>query len=225
MGWTLGHDWRQYDWRQYDGRVRARLERDAVENTVALTLLEGMRAGRADAVATPTSAWYEHDGEVLGSAFLTPPFELVLVDLPGDLIEGLALGLASAGVVLPGVSGRPDLVDRFLASWRSRDPRPSRLPAPAAVNHDAVVAFRIGAGLVWVWECDGGLVSMAGRNQTVAQVARVGPIRRRTRSTRPSASGREATGSSIGTRASVRPWRSRLLPRRARVSASSGSSS
>jgi predicted GNAT family acetyltransferase len=43
-------------------------------------------------------------------------------------------------------------------------------------GHDELVRSRIAQGLVWVWELDGELVAMAGRNVTAAGTARVGPV-------------------------------------------------
>jgi uncharacterized protein len=58
------------------------------------------------------------DGEVLGAALMTPPFNLVIAE-PADAaaLQFTAEALASRGIALPGVTGALPEVDLFRESW------------------------------------------------------------------------------------------------------------
>ena len=156
---------------------------------------------------------------VTGVVGMTPPFDLLLPEVPAGAMGSLVDALRDACVRVPGVRGRPELVADFSARWRSETAvvvtggererlyRLDGLTPPSGVEGEArratvedidlvteywvafstesglrranagsLVRGRVEAGLVWLWERDGDVVSMAARNAIAAQVARVGPV-------------------------------------------------
>lgn len=112
MTWTLTSEVAEYA-----AKARTLLEQDPEENTVALTVLARLERGESFSDVVPTFGWYIDGGEVTGSVCLTPPHELILVSLPLSSVDALAAQLRAAGVAVPGVNGRPDLVAAFLSAW------------------------------------------------------------------------------------------------------------
>jgi GNAT superfamily N-acetyltransferase len=96
-------------------RVWGLLARDPAEQTVALTIIEAARGGYRWSDEPMLFGWFD-DGEVRGAVLYTPPYELLLAVVPEDTVAPLVAALAD--VELPGVNGRADAVERFVAARR-----------------------------------------------------------------------------------------------------------
>jgi GNAT superfamily N-acetyltransferase len=92
------------------------LAADPVENTVALTTLAHLRAGRRWSESPVVLGWYD-DGCVRAAVSMTPPHELLLAVVPDDTVDGLVTTLRGAGVPVPGVNGAVQTVEAFAAAW------------------------------------------------------------------------------------------------------------
>jgi predicted GNAT family acetyltransferase len=88
-----------------------------VEQTVALTIIESLRAGHRWSDVAPLFGWYADGAGVCGAVCMTPPFELLLAEVPDDTIEELVAALRAEGVSLPGVNGDVTTVERFATAW------------------------------------------------------------------------------------------------------------
>jgi GNAT superfamily N-acetyltransferase len=101
------------DFGAYDAAVAEFLGRDPVGNTVALTVLDLLRAGGTFGdEAPPWFGWALHDDDtVVGAMFRTPPYFVGLPVMSGAAAE--ALGAACADRDLPGAIGRAELVNAF----------------------------------------------------------------------------------------------------------------
>jgi len=196
------------------------LAANPARNTIALTVIENVRAGRRWSSEPMTFGWFTSGELVVGAVSVTPPYELILGEVPTSTIAPLADALAARGVAVTGVNGETGVAEAFAIAWTSRRParavptREQRLykldillparpaggwPRPAgpgdlhmamdwftrfqleagshAVDVEPVVRDRIEDQLLWLWEDDDGQpVSMAGRNRTAANVARIGPV-------------------------------------------------
>lgn len=86
------------------------------ENTIALTVIESVRAGRRWSADPMLFGWYDAGG-ISGAVSMTPPYELHLAAVPDDAVDELAAALRSRAVCVPGVNGDPATVDRFAAAW------------------------------------------------------------------------------------------------------------
>lgn len=204
----------------YAERTWALLATRPAEQTIALTVVQNVRAGHRWSAEPMLFGWYE-TLRVSGAVSLTPPFELLLAAAPDDAIDELVAELGARDVGVPGVSGDPATVKRFGDAWtaggplratttmhmrlyvlgslRPPDPAPPGRARPVheadlattvdwfarfqresgahAVEVDRIVRDRFDKGLLWLWEdATGTVVSLAGRNQTAAGVARVGPV-------------------------------------------------
>ena len=216
MPWTLTDDVEAYADRVWD-----LLTASPAEQTVALTVIDALRAGHRWSDAAALFGWLEDDGEVCGAVSMTPPFELVLAVVPPEAVEELAAALRATGTALPGVNGDDDTVERFATAWtagtglrtetawrqrlyRLHALRPPSPPPPGRARHaeerdhrlavqwyaafqdetgahggdlDLMVAERIGARRLLVWEDEAGaVVSLAARTAAAAGVARVAPV-------------------------------------------------
>jgi len=92
-------------------------QRPAV-NTIALTVLEALRAGGDFGGGRSLLAWYDQDGAVTGSVSMNPPFGLLLTELPDGSEVELVAALRRDQVAIPDVHGRQADVDRFVAQWQ-----------------------------------------------------------------------------------------------------------
>jgi GNAT superfamily N-acetyltransferase len=108
--WTLTGDVEAYA-----GRVWDLLAAAPAEHTVALTVIESLRAGHRWSDEPPTFGFYEDAGGVRGAVSLTPPFELLLAAVPeaGELVDALR----AAGTAVQGVHGAAGDVERFATAW------------------------------------------------------------------------------------------------------------
>ena len=112
MPWTLTDDFEAYA-----GRVWDLLCATPADHTVALTVIESLRAGIRLSDERMAFGWYEDGDGVRGAVSMTPPFELLLAVVPDDTIGELARALRGADVHVPGVHGDDATVARFSAEW------------------------------------------------------------------------------------------------------------
>ena len=212
MGWQLTGDLSLFT-----ERVLPMLRSDPIENTVALTVLANLAAGRHYSDIEPLFGWWPEQGEPRGAVLMTPPWELLLIRLPAESVGELVDALA--GIDLPGVNGTPESVERLAAAWTQRRSVSTtevmrqrlyrldglRTPVPpsgqarraGAADGELVLAWvgefqqesfgQIRPGVtelagraleqepVWLW-ADPEPVSLAGRTETVAGTARIGPV-------------------------------------------------
>jgi predicted GNAT family acetyltransferase len=110
--WTLTGDFEPYA-----ERTDALLTSSPAEHTIALTVLERVRAGRRWSAEPMWFGWFEEGGEVRGAVFRTPPFEWLLAVVPEDATAELVAALRTAGAEVPGVNGDVESVDRFADAW------------------------------------------------------------------------------------------------------------
>jgi hypothetical protein len=108
--WTLTDDLEAYA-----GRVWDLLAASPAEHTVALTVIESLRAGHRWSDEPPVFGFYEDAGGVRGAVSMTAPFELLLAAVPE--LDELVAALRAAGTPLPGVNGDVGDVERFAAAW------------------------------------------------------------------------------------------------------------
>jgi len=99
------------------------LERDEAEHNVLLgvtaRLLAGGRGGWVEPAGEPGFWVAQEEGETIGCAMVTPPFDLVLSRCRPGVATALASSLHGEGVALPGVTGSSDPADEFAAGWES----------------------------------------------------------------------------------------------------------
>lgn len=202
----------------YADRTWQLLAEHPIENTIALTVIEEVRAGRRWSDEPMLFGWYYHDSHVYGAVSMTPPYELHLAVVPYRSVDELAAELRVRKVCVPGVHGDAKIVDRFAAAWitgtslhamttmhqrlyvltRLSSPTPSppgwarqarnddigvatqslrafyEETGVTVVDPEPIVRAWIANGLLWLWqEPTGSVVSLAGRNATVAGVARI----------------------------------------------------
>lgn len=86
------------------------------ENTVALTVIESVRAGHRWSPKPMLFGWYDTDG-VTGAVSMTPPYGLLLAAVPDHAVDELVAALRANAVSVPGVSGDTATVDRFATAW------------------------------------------------------------------------------------------------------------
>jgi RimJ/RimL family protein N-acetyltransferase len=106
---------------RYAELVLPLLTRRPVANTIALTALDALRAGTDFGAGAPLLAWYDSAGTVTGAVSMTPPYGLLLTELPPGSEAELVELLRRDAVVVPDVNGTPADVDRFVARWQPAD--------------------------------------------------------------------------------------------------------
>lgn len=94
------------------------LRADPAGNTIPLTVIEGVRAGRRWSEEPMFFGW--HGDPADAAVFMTPPYELHL-RVPDDLVAGLATALSTAGAKVPGVTGEVGTVEAFVQEWTAAD--------------------------------------------------------------------------------------------------------
>ena len=112
MGWTITGDPQTYA-----QAARPLLLREPVANTVALSVLDTLLTGHRYSEEPMTLAWQEELGEVTGAVQMTPPFGLVLAQLPAGSERELAEQLRARGTWVPDVNGTVEAVRRFGSCW------------------------------------------------------------------------------------------------------------
>jgi predicted GNAT family acetyltransferase len=93
------------------------LAADPAEQTVALTIVQSLRAGHRWSATAPVFGWYLDGAEVRGAVCMTPPFELLLAAVPDHALSELVTTLRADDVPLPGVNGDVPTVERFARAW------------------------------------------------------------------------------------------------------------
>jgi ribosomal protein S18 acetylase RimI-like enzyme len=91
-----------------------------VENTIALTMIETLRAGRRWSSEPMLFGWYDAgpgEAQPSGAISITPPYELLLSVVPDGTVDELVAALRGRGVRLPGVNADDAPADRFAAAW------------------------------------------------------------------------------------------------------------
>jgi GNAT superfamily N-acetyltransferase len=94
------------------------LTRRPVANTIALTVLDSLRAGTEFGPGKPLLAWHDDAGTVTGAVSMTPPYGLLLTELPPGSEAGLVELLRRDRISVPDVNGTPADVDRFVEQWQ-----------------------------------------------------------------------------------------------------------
>lgn len=113
MPWRFTEDVEEYVEKVWD-----LLAADPVRNTVALTVIASVRAGRRWSDEPMLFGW--HDGPPAdGAVLMTPPWPLQLTIVPEHGVGELVTELRAYGAQLPGVNGEVGVVDRFVAAWKA----------------------------------------------------------------------------------------------------------
>ena len=123
LGKGKGMGWRTTDdVAEFLDAAGAFLRAERARNTVLLSVTEQMRrspslysAGPGDG---PLLGWWTGLSGAVGGAFLqTPPFPVVVTDVPAAVAVDLAAQLA--GRPLPGVNAHPAVAEAFAGAWKS----------------------------------------------------------------------------------------------------------
>lgn len=115
MAWTLTEDLDEYA-AAAGGFLRSR----PVDHTIQLTAIETLRArgGMAFGQSAPLFGWWRPDGgEVTAAMLHTPPFGILLTQLPEHSAQPLAQTLAARGRRLPSVNAQPGDAAAFADAW------------------------------------------------------------------------------------------------------------
>lgn len=115
MAWTLTEDLGEYV-AAADGLLRSR----PVRHTIQLTAVETLRArgNRAFGQNAPLFGWWRlAGGEVTAAMLHTPPFGILLTQLPEDSAQPLAESLAARGRRIPGVNAQLGDARAFADAW------------------------------------------------------------------------------------------------------------
>jgi len=93
---------------------------DPARNTVALTVLAAVRAGRRWSRDPVLFGWSESGGQASSAACVTPPYELLLATVELSDLESLVDALLARDVTVPGVNGETSVATAFAAAWTRR---------------------------------------------------------------------------------------------------------
>ena len=99
----------------YASAVEPLLSASPAEHTVALTVIDTLRAGHTFSDQPMLFGWLEDGDEVRGAISHNPPYDLLLCAVPDA--GGSWRRCASTGRAVTGVNGAIDTVDRFAAAW------------------------------------------------------------------------------------------------------------
>jgi len=99
----------------YAEAVLPLLRQNPAARTVALTVIDALRAGHRFSDQPMLFGWLEEDEEARGAISHNPPYDLLLSVVP-DAAE-LAGALREAGADVPGVNGEVETVEAFVAAW------------------------------------------------------------------------------------------------------------
>ncbi len=107
-----------WDPREFLTAVTGFLAAEPFSANVVAVEVEGIVDGRR--ILRPGSRWIvvEDDGDVVGAAMHTPPYDLFLPRLRPGAPEAVARELRRVGVDLPGASGEIGTVRSFCREWR-----------------------------------------------------------------------------------------------------------
>jgi RimJ/RimL family protein N-acetyltransferase len=145
----------------YAERVLPLLGESPAEYTVALTVIDTLRAGLTFSDQPMLFGWLEDDGGVRGAISHNPPYDLLLSVVPDA--DELVAALREHGAAVPGVHGAVETVDRFAVAWtagsalrattamemrlfalgtlKPPDPPPGRARAAGAADLDTAMAW------------------------------------------------------------------------------------
>jgi RimJ/RimL family protein N-acetyltransferase len=112
MGWVFAEDPELFA----DAALPLLL-RDPVANTLALTVLDSLRAGHRFSDAPVVLSWYCERGQVTGAVLMTPPFGLLLAQLPAGSEGELVRQLHERDIAVPDSRGTIETVHRFSSCW------------------------------------------------------------------------------------------------------------
>lgn len=115
MAWHL-----TADLEEYAGAVLPLLQGRPDRHTISLTVIENLRAGFRMPGRPVFAYWTEEDDTVTGAASHTPPFELLLAEMPTSAVGPLVDALLAVERELPGVNGPQLLAADFAAHWQER---------------------------------------------------------------------------------------------------------
>lgn len=102
---------------RYAGQVLDLLTAQPDANTVPLTVLETLRAGQRFSDTPPLFGWYDAGAAVTGAVSMTPPYGVLIGELPAGSEDELVAGLRARGATVPDVMGTADAAHRFAGSW------------------------------------------------------------------------------------------------------------
>lgn len=124
MAWTFTDDLDAY--RVAVGEL---LSSQPVRHTVLLTVLRTLSNVGPDAFGAepPLLGWWLRDGAVRAAALQTPPYPMLVTELPGQSGAQLAATLAARRPVLPGVNGAEPDVSVFASAWSQATGRNSHV--------------------------------------------------------------------------------------------------
>jgi predicted GNAT family acetyltransferase len=86
-------------------------------HTVPLTVLETLRAGQRFSDTDPLFGWFDTGGAVTGAISMTPPYGVLLAELPPGSEDELVAGIREQAAEVPDVMGTVEAAGRFAASW------------------------------------------------------------------------------------------------------------
>ena len=112
MSWSFSDDPHQYAEHVLD-LLTARPD----AHTVPLTVLETLRAGQRFSDVDPLFGWFDSAGAVTGAISMTPPYGVLLAELPAGSEDELVAALRERAAPVPDVMGTIDAAGRFAASW------------------------------------------------------------------------------------------------------------
>lgn len=124
MPWRLSNDVDAYAENVWD-----LLAASPAENTVALTVIENVRAGRLWSEQPSLFGWYTDDssnvdasGAASGAVSWTPPYGLLLAVVPPSTVEELVTQLRDRKAALPAANGVPAIANAFGRAWTDGTP-------------------------------------------------------------------------------------------------------
>jgi predicted GNAT family acetyltransferase len=118
MAWTITDDVHEFL-----AAAGAYLRSRTAENTILLSVAEGLRVGASPSDADPALGWWTNEDGTVGAAFLhTPPYGLALSSTLPDVGGRLAESLADRGRAIPQIAGDHACVDAFTQAWLRRNP-------------------------------------------------------------------------------------------------------
>lgn len=107
--------WIVQNWDEFASVARAYLASDPERNTLPLSVLDGVLAGRFRE-GPPVFGWHPIASSLDGAFIMTPPHELILVS-DADGATSLGEQLRAANFPVPGVNAEDDVARRFTAAY------------------------------------------------------------------------------------------------------------
>jgi predicted GNAT family acetyltransferase len=118
------------------------LLQNEAENNLILSLAERLSRTTAGYERPIYFATVESDNAVVGCALRTPPFKLLLTQLPADVLPALVEDVASIFDAIPAVLGSSSVAEQFARLWASRQGRSVRLGMQQRIYQLTVLAPR-----------------------------------------------------------------------------------